>query len=130
MQVGKGGGTIGLSESGGCVLPGGTVASASSFPTKTVGFESAFHAVVPTSCTETNIGTRFHTIFTSKFAETNPITVVVKNWINAPFSGGGVIPGPITSIRVNIGANHNVPVALGFKNKRVISTQNQAQASR
>ena len=117
VQVGEGSRTVGLSESGGCVLPGGTVASASAFPFKAVRFGGAFHAVVSTTCTQSDIGTGLYAVLAPKFSEPNPIAIIIEDWVDAPFSCGRVIPRPVSSIKIDINTNGDVTIALGFENQ-------------
>ena len=130
MQVGKGGGSVGLSESGRCVLAGGTVASASALPLVTVGFGSAFHAVVSGSRTDANEVSALNPVLPADLTEANPVSVIIEDWVDRSFSGGAVVPCPIISIQVEIDSDDNVAVALGLENQGVITFEDQVHTAR
>ena len=130
VQVGKCGGSVGLSESGGCVLAGGTVASASALPLVTVILGGAFHAVVSGSRTDANEVSALNPVLPADLTEANPVPVIVEDWVDRSFSSIGVIPSPIVSIQVDVYSDDHVAVALGFEDQGVISFEDQVQTTR
>ena len=130
MQVGESWGSIGLSESGGCVLAGGTVASASTLPFVTVGFGGAFHAEVSGSRTDANEVSALNPVLPADLTETDPVSVIIEDWVDRSFSGGAVVPCPIVPIQVEIDSDDNVAVALGLENQGVIPFEDQIQTAR